>query len=38
MTMVAKLKAEACGVGRTFHAIVNETLRRGLGRRRAVAQ
>jgi len=36
--VVAKLNTEACRAARTFRAIVNETLRRGMGRRRAVAQ
>ena len=36
--VVAKLKAEACRAARIFRAIVNETLRRGVGRRCAVAQ
>jgi hypothetical protein len=35
--VAAKLKAEARRTGRPFRAIVNETLRRGLASRRAVA-
>lgn len=36
--VAAKLRAEACRVGRPFRDIVNETLRRGLASQRATSR